>query len=58
MIISATRDWPLEPTGSVPKNELGVMSKSRARVPLARIDPKSWAPMYKGTWEINKVRVN
>lgn len=31
------------------------MSRSKDRVPLAIVDPKSWAPMYKGTYEIHKI---
>lgn len=52
IIISANKDWELDPTGRVPKYASGVMSSSRAREPLARIDPKIWAPTYKGAYII------
>lgn len=41
MIISKTKDWPLDPTGTVPKYAFGVTSRSTAIVPLAMVDPNS-----------------
>jgi len=41
MMISAAKDWTLDPTGIVPKKDLGVTSNIRASVPLASIDPSN-----------------
>lgn len=41
MMISRTKDWTLDPTGTVPKKASGVISNIRSNVQLARRDPAS-----------------
>jgi len=41
MTISTAKDWPMDPTGIVPKKVLGVTSNIRASVPLASMDPSN-----------------
>lgn len=43
MMISSTRDWRLDPTGTVPKKECFVTGKTAHNVALARTEPNNCA---------------
>lgn len=56
--ISKTRDWILDPAGTVPKKDFSSTSKRRYNVPLARTDPSTCAARYNGTCKNQQIMLH